>query len=294
MINIKSFICGCCQTDSTRADDKVSIVVSKRPQQATSKTETTKNEATLRKNLKPASDGVLTAPWLILKPVEGNILPLDRKIKIGPLGITENGRQQADGITFFGSQKYIVSDKDSEKSPYNDVVLNDPTVGSRHCMIKYDPASQSYYLKDLGDGSGTFVKVDQETALKTGYIISFADSHILLSISRPSSNSKENENIVLKFLDGPKADEVYTFRPTDKLIRVGRVSDCEIKFDVNTLSRYQFTIVYKESKGWVVIDGYDGKQSTNGTWLFVEDYYEISQNIAVKIGQTLFKVTLDR
>ena len=58
-------------------------------------------------------------------------------------------------------------------------------------VIKYNMDNKSYYLRDLGDGSGTFVRldvplvslayfVDHLQILKHGYIISFGDSHMVV------------------------------------------------------------------------------------------------------------------
>jgi hypothetical protein len=33
-------------------------------------------------------------------------------------------------------------------------------IGKRHMVIKYNEEDMRYYLRDLGDGSGTFIRVD--------------------------------------------------------------------------------------------------------------------------------------
>ena len=45
---------------------------------------------------------------------------------------------------------------------FNDFVINsiDTGIGKRHMVIKYNMDNKSYYLRDLGDGSGTFVRLD--------------------------------------------------------------------------------------------------------------------------------------
>ena len=39
---------------------------------------------------------------------------------------------------------------------------DDQGIGQRQFMIKYDLKERDYFVKDLGEGSGTFVKVDQD------------------------------------------------------------------------------------------------------------------------------------
>lgn len=76
---------------------------------------------------------------------------------------------------------------------------------------------------------------------------------------------------------------------------IGRMADCNIKFDDNSLSRYQCSILYVEDMGWFVRDGDgDKKPSTNGTWLFVDEPYEINNNMVFKAGQTLFQAQYEK
>lgn len=67
----------------------------------------------------------------------------------------------------------------------NDFVIpqTDAGIGKRHMIIKYNVDNKSYYLRDLGDGSGTFVRLDVPLILKHGYIISFADSHMVVQFT---------------------------------------------------------------------------------------------------------------
>jgi pSer/pThr/pTyr-binding forkhead associated (FHA) protein len=81
-----------------------------------------------------------------------------------------------------GSQEY----SDDMKDFYNDIVIPDPTgelgIGKRHFIIKYSTDNRNYYIRDLGDGNGTFVKLETPLLLKHGFIISFGDSHMVVQI----------------------------------------------------------------------------------------------------------------
>ena len=113
-------------------------------------------------------------------------------------------------------------------------------IGDRHMIIKYNLKDKSYYIRDLGKGSGTFVRLDIPLVLKNGFIISFGTSHLTVNFF-PGADSKNRKNdnqdaafagsiratgndsrIQLKFIDGPKLDQSYTFK-SDEKITIGRL-----------------------------------------------------------------------
>ena len=42
----------------------------------------------------------------------------------------------------------------------------------------------------------------------------------------------------------------------------------------------------------MIYDGDGAKPSTNGTWLFADDYYEVLDGTVFKAAETLFKITI--
>lgn len=68
------------------------------------------------------------------------------------------------------------------------------------------------------------------------------------------------------------------------------MTDCHIRFEDTSLSRYHCMLTY--DKMWMVSDGDGEKPSTNGTWLFAEQFFEISDGLSFKVGETLFKAQL--
>jgi hypothetical protein len=58
---------------------------------------------------------------------------------------------------------------------------NEETESKKHMIIKYSLNDRQYYMRDLGDGSGTFVKIASQLPLKNGYIVSFGDSHMTVN-----------------------------------------------------------------------------------------------------------------
>ena len=43
---------------------------------------------------------------------------------------------------------------------------------------------------------------------------------------------------------------------------------------------------------WMIRDGDGEKSSTNGTWLFVENFFEVFDRMVIKVGETLFQALL--
>jgi pSer/pThr/pTyr-binding forkhead associated (FHA) protein len=83
-------------------------------------------------------------------------------------------------------------------------------------MVKYHTDTKKYYLRDLADGTGTFIKIVRPTKIESGNIISFGDTHMTILIE------KENNLIILKFLEGMRANEKKSFSIDSLPITVGR------------------------------------------------------------------------
>jgi len=152
-------------------------------------------------------------------------------------------------------------------------------------------------LKDTGEGSGTFVRVDRPLILSNGFLIAFGESHMVVQIQkvRGDQMGETKTKLSLKFLDGPKAQESFTFWPNIKEIKIGRMSDCEIKINDNGLSRVQCIIKFKNdaSQNWVLYDGAGpDKRSTNGTWVYVDDQFRVYDQMVFKACNYLFQARL--
>ncbi len=69
--------------------------------------------------------------------------------------------------------------------------------GKRHFLIKYDTEKKTYYLKDLEEGTGTFIKIAPKWALRNNSVISFGDIHFATLfppvIKQPGTNLKDTK-----------------------------------------------------------------------------------------------------
>ena len=180
---------------------------------------------------------VESAPKVTLEVLEGPVMPIGTTYNINCRGYVGSKRQAGDGWVFVGTQEC-----DQQGVPTNDIVLpaEELGFGAVHFVLKYDSEHRHYLIRDNGQGTGTFLKIDCPLLLRSGYAVGFGDSTMLVELEAGPS-------VTLRFLDGPKAEEsLYfpgcvrsSFRRNDGVVKIGRMTDCEIKFTDVGLSRYQ-------------------------------------------------------
>lgn len=299
MFNFKLLFKCCCENASGAEEEKIE----RGPLPRTEKPPLSKfrpSELDLTNNLKSIEDSAIIAapsplqqddsmgyPKLQLKVIESTAVQVGTILHITSLGMEDSKRGKTDCKTYIGSQGL------DNGEIINDFVVDERALGMgrQHLVIKFHSSDCKYWISDLGDGTGTFARVGSELILRQSYIISFGSSHMkVMSIGSPTSLDKK---IVIKFLEGPKINEEFTFQPSDDIILVGRMADCRIRFDDSNLSRYQCNISFHPLKGWILKDGIGDKKSTNGTWLYVEEEFEVYQKLIFKAGKTLFEATLE-
>lgn len=137
---------------------------------------------------------------LKLKVIESEKMPVGKIYTIEPAGLIDSER------TFHGDHCVYAGSLYSENNRViNDIILpqNEQGVGRRHFMIQYkESPNHAYHIKDLGDGMGTFVRITQPLVLKTNYIISFGESHMIVIL-----DNSDPPKLALRFIDGPKIDQ---------------------------------------------------------------------------------------
>lgn len=80
--------------------------------------------------------------------------------------------------------------------------------GRRHFVIKYSIERKIYILKDLEEGTGTFIKINPKLTLRNNSIVSFGDIHFAVIFPPVDPILPEAKpSILVKFLEGPKAKE---------------------------------------------------------------------------------------
>ena len=76
-------------------------------------------------------------------------------------------------------------------------------------------------------------------------------------------------------------------------VTVGRAPTCTVPVDDPLMSKVQCTLYYSEASGWTLADGELQHQhpSTNGTWLYANEDFELYTGTILKFHQTLLQVS---
>ena len=88
-------------------------------------------------------------------------LPIGLQLHIDEFGLKNSIRNKGDGITYFGFQ----TEDSLNTEPYIDYLIGpkdqeyDEQFVGKHFQIRFDNETKKYYIKDLGNGFGTFIKL---------------------------------------------------------------------------------------------------------------------------------------
>ena len=212
-------------------------------------------------------------PNLELSVLQSTHLTTNTVLQIRPEGL--EGTTRGDGTVLFGPDKADANDCVIEE--YNESEY------ATHFKVHFSTASQRYYLSDMGYGSGTFVKVTAAVPLKESNIVSFGDHHVIAQL--------DEGKLSLNFIEGPKKGERYMFSDDEHVV-VGRLADCQVNCEDPNLSRHQCRFWHSAERGWELADGSEAKGSLNGTWVFADENYEVTEGMFFRAGQNLFQAHL--
>ena len=230
---------------------------------------------------------------LKLKNLFGDLFKENFVIIINEYGI-ENlvpMRKKYDGKTKFGP--IIYDQKNNNINPINDFQIFTLDFNIKTLfIIKYDKNSKKYYLisnienKDEIQDLNIFIKLEKDLPILRKYYISLGKVNF-------SIETKENNNLELKFYFENNQKELYIFNTEKNLIKIGRSKICDVILKSVEYSRIQTSIYFNEkNKAWYIKDGFGNNQSMNGTWIFINFPWEISYHNKVKIGNNLFELSL--
>ena len=247
---------------------------------------------------------------LILEIMSNDVSEKFVSLEIDPYGYTNSKREKKDGITYFGYQSENITIDYQLKN--GDRFFQEDNFIGRHFMIKFNPDDLNYYIKDLGRGFGTFIKIQEWTELKNNLLLNIGENYIVFS-SGDDDEEKDNDNeesihtnninnenveddICLNVkIFSMKNQKIYTLTPDNCPATIGRSSENSIVIDDDMLSRIHCTIDFDKNK-WFIQDGYaknglsdeEIKKSTNGSWIYAYDETPIKDKMIFKANHNLF------
>ena len=76
--------------------------------------------------------------------------------------------------------------------------------GSKHFKIFYSSPDEEFRIKDLGEGTGTFVKIENQAAAKDGTMFSFGNFNTLINMI-PAAEIHKDDTIKIRIVEGAEA-----------------------------------------------------------------------------------------
>ena len=163
--------------------------------------------------------------------------------------------------------------------------------------IFFSMQDKKYYIQDLSNNFGTIVHIDKKFLLNHGSV--FVAGNYRISITFKSTNGNDpNLPISVQIFEGSHgriddfATEYYEYTKQNSPISIGRGSDMMIRLSSDGLSRMQCKLECIDDK-WYIIDGSEGKPSTNGTWFHVNEPFPLYDKLSFKAGLLLFRIYLN-
>ena len=236
------------------------------------------------------------------------------KIKIDKMGLMEKSlRNIKSNITYFGfiedlnlnnekndnSIDYLIPQKKFEDEENDNLKF----IG-RFFRIYFNTKNLNYYLRDLGNCLGTYVKVKESIILKNEDMINVGDTFLIFHFENDKSKNNSNNDIInIQITELNKNNESqnreFSFNSSKKIIRIGRKKyNNDIELNDHLVSKVNCNIQYDEKNGWKIKDGNEiitetGENkitnSTNGTWILAIDDFLIYENMIFKSNLNLFR-----
>ena len=193
----------------------------------------------------------------------------------------------------------LVEAKDNKNNNNNANLISTNYEKNKNVFFKifYDYDKHIFYLMDLGIGYGTFFKIEEDIIIKDNNIINIGESYLIFSFKQ---NNMENEDefneddLYLKIYSNEREyDPMIIPANTDRIYQIGRSDKCDIYIRDKMLSRIHFIIYYLENN-WYIKDGNTtGQESTNGTWIFLQEDMEIKEGMKFKSNNCTFNCKFD-
>ncbi|CAI2363994.1 unnamed protein product [Moneuplotes crassus] len=208
---------------------------------------------------------------------EGNQISEDQEDKLIIILKVVEG-QQLNNVYLIGQQGARLG----RHSASNDIVISESFVSRKHCEISHQDGS--FYLKDLGSTTGSFLMIRDKITLGEGMMFQMGLSEFKVTML--------SKNMELNIFEGPSRNQRILVTSTG--LQIGR--DPANTFCVaedTQMSNFHAKVQFDPSTGTYVLEDVG---STNRTWLRLSNEgerstnHELSLSDIIKIGSTVFLV----
>jgi hypothetical protein len=134
--------------------------------------------------------------------------------------------------------------------------------------------------------------------LKDNMLVNVGEAYMVVNLFPEGLEDYEpHDTLKLKIFGGNNNGDVHEYSVNQmqngRQILMGRANECDIKIDDKLLSKVQCHIQLEFSEDgnyhWMLYDGGpQGKASTNGTWLYINEDVQVYDGMVFKANQTIF------
>ena len=97
----------------------------------------------------------------------------------------------------------------------------------------------------------------------------------------------------MKVFGGELVNYSYVFNQSQiNKILIGKAEKCNIVVNDEILDDIHCVIEFKDKKGWTLIDGYENKNSVNGTWISLSEETKIFEGMLIQSNQNIYQCHL--
>ena len=172
----------------------------------------------------------------------------------------------------------------------NEESLKDDIDNFIYLKIRYDFLSHKYYLKDMGNSFGTYIKIDN-AIIKEKAVINIGNTYMAFCYNiylNNQNNCCSKKYLFLKIINDDKEYEPIVLEENKNSYFIGRSKNSDIQIDDVCLSKINCTLYYEDNI-WKIQDGERfGNKSTNGTWILASEDNEILDKMIFKSNKYNF------
>ena len=145
------------------------------------------------------------------------------------------------------------------------------------------------------------MKVFKEMIIKDNTLINIGDNYIVFTFGVDMVEPEENDTIdnekqkilSVKVFGGELVNYSYVFNQSQiNKILIGKAEKCNIVVNDEILDDIHCVIEFKDKKGWTLIDGYENKNSVNGTWISLSEETKIFEGMLIQSNQNIYQCHL--